>query len=91
VKLDAAQKLPALFTQVQNVEAGGLMSYGPNVADMYRRAGAYVDAILKGRMPADLPVQQPTQFDLSINLKSAKACGLTIPPSLVLRANRVVE
>ena len=85
------RRMPSMFNRHEYVEAGGLMSYGPNVADMYRRAGAYVDAILKGRMPADLPVQQPTQFDLSINLKSAKACGLTIPPSLVLRANRVVE
>jgi putative ABC transport system substrate-binding protein len=84
-------RLPAIYAQKEFVEAGGLMAYGPNLADLYRRAATYVDKILKGAKPADLPVEQPTKFEFIINLKAAKQIGLTIPPNVLARADRVIK
>jgi len=91
VDFAARHRLPAVYAYRELVEAGGLMSFGPNYADMHRRAATFVDKILKGAKPADLPVEQPTKFELLINLKTAKALGLTIPPSLLARADEVTQ
>ena len=90
-ELAAKNRLPAIYHQSFFVESGGLMSYGANLADMFRRAATHVDKILKGAKPADLPVEQPTKFELVINLKAAKQIGLTIPPNLLARADRVIK
>ena len=91
VGLAAKSRLPGIFEWREFAEAGGLLSYGTSVADMYRRLATYVDKILKGAKPADLPVEQPTTFEFVINLKTAKALGLTIPPSLLGRADQVIQ
>ena len=91
VDLAAKSRLPAMYDWRAYVDAGGLMSYGPNMPDMQRRAASYVDKILKGAKPADLPIEQPTTFDLVINLKAAKALGLTIPPTVLFQANEVLQ
>jgi putative ABC transport system substrate-binding protein len=89
--LASQKRLPAIYPASQYVEDGGLMSYGVNISDLDRRAATYVDKILKGAKPADLPVEQPTKFELIINLKAAKQIGLTIPPSVLARADRVIR
>jgi putative tryptophan/tyrosine transport system substrate-binding protein len=84
-------RLPTMSINREFVEAGGLLSYGPNFPDLWRRAAEYVNKILRGARPADLPVEQPTKFDLVVNLISAKALGITVPPSLLARADEVIE
>src|SRR5262249_53115936 len=87
----ARNRLPGTYQVRENVVAGGIMSYGASIPDLDRRAAGYVDKILQGTRPADLPVQQPTKFDLTVNLKTAKALGLTIPESFLLLADEVIE
>ena len=89
--LASAARLPTMFIAREYVEAGGLMSYGTNFPDLFRRAGDFVDKILRGAKPADLPVEQPTKFDLVVNMKTAKALGLTVPSTLLARADEVIE
>ena len=84
-------RLPTMFGAKEHAEAGGLLSYGTNNADLFRRAAGYVDKILKGANPSELPVEQASKFELVINLRTAKALGLTIPPSVLLRADEVIE
>lgn len=91
VELAAQHRLPAIYLFREDVLAGGLMSYGPVLTDLFRRAGTYVDKILKGAKPADLAAEQPTKFELLVNLKTAKALGLSIPPSVMVRADQVIE
>ena len=91
ITLAARHKLPAVYYERFFIAAGGLVSYGPDYVDQYRRAAGYVDRILKGDKPADLPVQAPTKYETVLNLKTAKALGLTVPPSLLARADEVIE
>jgi putative ABC transport system substrate-binding protein len=91
VQLAAASRLPAMYALKEFTDVGGLMSYGPNIADQFRRAAVYVDKILRGAKPGDLPVDQAARFELAINVKAAKTLGLTIPPSLLARADQVIE
>ena len=91
VQLIGRSRLPAIYMETGFVAAGGLLSYGPNLADMFRKSADYVDKILRGAKPADLPVEQPTKFELILNLKTATALGLSIPPLLLARADEVIE
>ena len=89
--LAVEHRLPTVFTLGEYTQAGGLVAYGPHYPDLFRRAASFVDKILKGAKPADLPIQQPTKFELVINLKTAKALGLTIPPTLLFQADEVIQ
>ena len=90
-ELAIRHRLPSVFGAKDNVLAGGLMSYAPDILDLTRRAASYVDRILKGERPSDLPVEQATRYELTINLNTAKALGLTIPPTLLARSDEVIE
>ena len=87
----ARSRIPGMYHNEDFIEAGGLMSYAPSLLDLYRRAATYVDKILRGAKPAELPVEQPTEFDFLINLRTAKQIGLTIPPNVLARADRVIK
>ena len=89
--LSTKNRFPAIYSTKEYAEAGGLMSYGANFPDLYRRAATYVDKILKGTKPADLPVEQPIKFEFVVNLKAAKQIGLTVPPNVLARANKVIK
>ena len=89
--LAVKSRLPTIYDRAEYVEAGGLMTYGVSISDLFRRAATYVDKILKGRKPADLPVEQPKKFEFVINLKAAKQIGLTIPPNVLVRADKVIK
>ena len=91
IEFTAKHRLPAIYNTRESAVAGGFMSYDANQPELYKRAAMYVDKILKGTKPGDLPVEQPTEFDLVINLRTAKALGLTIPPTLLLQADQVIE
>ena len=91
IALAARHKLPAIYIERLFAAEGGLLSYGPDFADQYHRAASYVDRILKGEKPANLPVQAPVKYELVINLKTAKALGLAVPPNLIARADEVIE
>jgi putative ABC transport system substrate-binding protein len=91
VELAARYWLPAVYTYPRDAAEGGLISYGPDLDDLYRRSASYIDRILKGEEPADLPVQQPLKYELVINLKTAKALGLAVPPTLQIAADEVIE
>ncbi|TPW18286.1 MAG: hypothetical protein FD126_3483, partial [Elusimicrobia bacterium] len=91
VDLGAKHRLPGMYQLREFVDLGGLMAYGASLADLWRRAAFYVDKILKGARPTDLPVEQPTKFELVVNLRTAKALGLTIPPSILVRADQVIQ
>src|SRR5207247_6229301 len=91
VELAARYRLPGIYEYRGFADAGGLMSYGVDIVELFRRAATYVDKLLKGAKPSDLPVEQPTKFELVINMKTAKALGLTIPPSLLQRADQVID
>jgi ABC-type uncharacterized transport system substrate-binding protein len=91
VEFATKNRMPAMYAEPEFVDAGGLMSYAANSADLFRRAAVYVDKILKGTKPGDIPVEQPTKFEFVINLKAAKQIGLTIPPNVLARADRVIR
>jgi putative ABC transport system substrate-binding protein len=91
VEFAAEHRLPAIYENSDFVDVGGLMSYGPNISDLYRRAAIYVDKILKGAKPADLPIEQPTKIELVLNMKAAKALGISFPASVLLRADKLIE